>query len=383
MRRLLFAAVLAVTLRVAPAAAGTAAELFGRVDPGERLPQLSRVLASADSPEHAAWIRRIDAAPACAARDEDRVLAVESWARVDPAAARAYVERFRAGPVRTQSVRQALVRGWTRADADAAWTWSREQPVTDGIDLAQSALTAVAENDVPRGMTWLRRDRDASADRTPTSPHAERVFVFFRALMELGDYASCRREAGNYPPGEVREQLVFFLADRMSEYRWPETAAWAKERPPGDERYAALVAVALRRVAQNWQEALEWAREGEEPALRVRLARAVAGETIARDPTFVMADRILAAIAAPAERHGAYAAFAGTAALVAADPKRVLAWAWEIADRESRIMALIRGYAQWRELSPDAAQTHLATAGEKRVEDRKTIEAYFAGGGQP
>jgi hypothetical protein len=366
----------------APLLAADLPALFSIADGPTRAAELTRELLPAAPELRAEWVRRIDAAPACAARDEDRLQAVEWWAMADPHVARSYVERATGSAAQRTALLDAFVRGWARVAPADAWAWSKQQPPNESADFPRTVLQVLAETDPAGGLRRLQEEtRERGADHGPGSAHEERTIAFFRALIDLGDYAAVRSLVEDYPAGEVRNQVLYFAGDRMSAYAWDETARWARSRASLPDAYYALVAVAVQRVDRDPSAALDWAKREEELGLRARLIRAVAGEIVTRDGTLAAADRVLARLTLPRERQAAHAAFAATAALVHAAPERILDAAWTIEVDEDRRVALLRGYANWVEFARADALKHLEKSGRDHPDDVAAVKTFLAGPG--
>ncbi len=348
----------------------------------EHLARLTIELIEGDSAARAKKVTEIDAAPQCGAREDERRLAVEFWAISDAAAALQYVQRS-SQPLRTkQGLLEAVTRGWTRSSPEDAWSWSVQQPIGDQLDLPRAALETVATTEADKGFAWLKSRATAQPPRSD-SDFSEHAFAFFTKLCDIGDYAAVRRLIDQLPAGDLRERLLFFSTERMARYALADAAAWALARAAQPDAYFPQAAVALEKVRRDFDEAFAWVLAIENPANRAQLARTIAGDVVAREPTVASTERILAKLSADPERQAAYAAFATTSELVQASPVLIMDYAWTIAATQDRRMALIRGYSYWHAVDKDAALSHLARAARGHENDRKVIERFLSQPDEP
>lgn len=367
------------------AAASVAADLpdtkglFAIGDHARRESALVAALLPLDAKATQSWVKAIDEAPACAARAEDRLVAVERWAQLDPTAAEHYVSAFQSTLRSQVALEAALLRGWTRADPDAAWNWSQQQPAQNELDLQRVVIEAMAETTPDKGFERLQTEvTHASANSLQSGPTSERAFGFFRALIELGDYETGRRLIEKFPTGELCNQMLFFFADRTAGFALADTAAWARSRK-GDDVFYPLAAVAAQECRHDAEAGLTWTLATEDDTLRAKLVRVAAGEIVSHDPTLARAEHILDRLKTSVDRQGAYGAFAATEDLVHAAPAKVLEWAAQIEDETDRRQSLIHGYGAWFEFDRPAAEAHLQNA-KISAADRASVKNYLLGG---
>lgn len=353
-------------------------EIFSVADRSRRLALLYRTLAAAGPTGGPQWIARIDRSPACAARDDDRRLAVEFWAQSDPSAALAYVASYPTTPHDRLVLQEAVARGWTRAAPDAALHWSEEQPFAGDVDLTKAVLETLAETAPPLGMHSLRQAFSTpGADRAGDSRHSEQAFAFLRRLIDLGDYAECRRLVEDFPAGETKNQLLYFVADRMAEFAPTGTAEWARSRSARADAFYPLAAIAAGKAAQDIATALDWVLATEDATLRAKLVRVAAGTAVDHQPSLSLVEKILARLPAAPERHAAYAAFAASEDLVRLSPRQIVDWAAEIATNDERRLALVQAYAHWHDFDAENATRHLAATDRLRPADRAAVETFL------
>ena len=353
------------------------APLFAPGDQTQRLATLTHELAGIDANTMAQWIARIDRSPPCAARDDDRSLVVEFWAAADAKTALAYVESFDTTVRQKLALKASLVRGWTRANPDAAIAWSEKQPLRSELDLTEVAMETLAEINPDQGMRWLRQFAGRPAGDEQDSVYSERAFSFFKKLIDLGDYETCRRAVEDYPTGEVRNQLLFFVADRMAAFVPTDTARWAASRIGQADALYPLAAVVAQKSRRNVVEALNWVLALEDTQLRAKLVRIAAGEAIDREPTLPVVEKILSRLKTPAERDAAYAAFASSEELVRLAPRQIMDWAMAIASDEERRAAIVSGYSLWYGFAAEEAMRHLRGARQLSAADRAAVENYL------
>lgn len=355
-----------------------AKSIFSIADAPSREAQLVLALIDAKPDMYREWVRLIDAEPPCAARDHDRRVVVEYWASLEQKAVMDYVQGKALATRRQNALWEAVVRGWTRQAPRVAWSWSRQQLTIDDFDFSRAVVEVLAETAPAEGLSLLVDDaRRANAVQDESSEHAERVFAFFRGLIETGDHATGRRLVDDYPPGQVRNRLLFFVAERMGEYDLPATTAWAQGRVGQADAFYALAAVGIHHGDRDVSAALDWLATLKDPALRARIARVVTGAAIDRDASLKTADMILAKLKAPAERQAAFASFARSNPLVKSDPRRILDWAGEIESVEERMPALMRGYGAWFEFDRSSALGHLGAAPRLTPSEKSTIEKFL------
>jgi hypothetical protein len=343
-------------------------------DRTEHLAKLTLELLEVDAKAFAKKIAEIDGAPPNAAREEERRLIVEFWAIADHTAALGYVENSHLRLRAKQALLDAFVRGWTRSAPEEAWAWSMRQPSRDQLDLPRAALETVATTEPDRGFAWLLSFATESPQRADLADH---TFIFFFKICETGDYATVRRLIDQWPAGDLREQLLFSITERMARYTLEDTARWSMARSRQPDAYYPQAAVALEKVQHDFDEAFAWVLAIEAAEIRPKLVRTIAGAVTSREPTLESAKRILAKLQKESERQGAYAAFATTPDLVLLSPASILDDAWKISAQQDRRLSLVRGYSTWYAADKEAALHHLARASQGREEDRKIIERFL------
>jgi hypothetical protein len=221
---------------------------------------------------------------------------VRAWARRDPAAARAAVERI-AGEERLQRCTEALVIGWQDSGAEGLVAYIEALPsgilqqraleaflarmaTRDGIEAVlqfaearpdddkslfklqvfRRAVTAVAAYDPMRAAQWAERQEDGPyGDGLLRRVGAAWAFQDPETAMNwaaaLGDHLG-RDEA-------VRETYRVFLGrDRA------RALAWAKAQPPTARLQPALPLIAVALTRDDPQEGLAWLAKIEDADLR-------------------------------------------------------------------------------------------------------------------
>jgi hypothetical protein len=354
--------------------------IFALPDKSRRMAALAPELANADAKGCKQWLERIDALPRCAARDDDRLAAVEFWAASEPKAAIAYVESFDTNVRRKLELKEAAARGWARSDPAAALAWSEQQPFRHELDLARTVYETLSETAPEKGMQWLCRAAKAGPNAaTPgeDSFHSEQVFSFFRRLTEIGDYSACRRLVEDYPAGEMKNQLLFFAADQMSSFSPAETGTWAKARSGQPDAFYPLAAVTAFQARKDIAASLDWLMTIKDHALRAKLVRVAAGEAADRAPSLALMEKILAGLKVASDRHAAYAAFAASQDLVRLAPRKIMDGVSEIEPGLERRAALVRGYAHWHESDAESALRHLRASPNITSSERSAVENYL------
>jgi hypothetical protein len=375
-----FALVAAGILSAHPLRGATSPDALFAIGPRtERQALLVDELRSADAKICISWLEKIDAAPACPARAEDRLVALEFWAQHDPEAALNYADAHDAPAQTWVALREAAIRGWTRRDPKAAWDWSLRQPVQSDSDWPRVVLETTAETAPDLGIGYVLEEARHNPDPNGVDQTlSERVLGFFRKLIDIGDFNACQQLVERYPRGEFRNQVLFFVADRMSGFALEETAAWAKKRQ-GDDRLYPMAAAALQWARRDADAALVWALDNSDTPLRAKLIRAVAAESVSHDASLAKAEHILSQLKAPTDREGAYGAFAGSEELVHLDPVKMTNWAAEISDPDDRRRCLIHAYAIWSDFDSAKARAHLRAPETKLTDgDRAAVQNYLA-----
>lgn len=370
---LLIAAILA-----SPLAAETST-LQGRLgtDPGLRLDRLLEALSSADAAACAAWAAEVDAWPACGQREVVRQKVVEAWAALSPREALSYARAMRVGVRFRTPLLESVARGWTRHAPAEAWAWSRAEPPPESGDLPKAVVETAAVHAPDEGLAWIR-ELAATAEPGDTAP-SDLAFAFFQTLVAHGRSDRYREMIEAFPPGDLRHHLLFSITERFAGYRMAEATDWAMSRQDAADAFYPLAGVAVKRTQRDPIAVLEWAGTLKPGPVRAKVINVIAAETVVAKPTLEEADRILAALAAPAEIQAAAAAFAQTEELVRLAPARFLEAAWEIDEAQLRRVSLIRGYAYWSAFDAPAASRHLQSAGRKRPEDLAAVRDYLKG----
>ncbi len=171
------------------------------------------------------------------------------WAKSDPQAALAYMDKYPSGSYHDMEV-EAVLEGWADKDPEAAAAWWQQLPAGQlRSDSAKTVIDALAEKDPKRAY-----EITLAANHQLQSSLIQDVFMSWAGT----DPAAAVAQASQMSPGQLRDLAFRDLAMGWSQSDPEAAQAWAESLPEGPDKVIALTMTVQGLATKNPQEATDY-----------------------------------------------------------------------------------------------------------------------------
>jgi hypothetical protein len=305
-----------------------------------------------------------------------RLMAMQSRATRDPAAAKAEAAAMPPGEQRDQAI-QVVAQALARTDPRAAieWVQGLSPPVANGME---SVLMTIAQTDIGLALDLLDDPRMAGntqmalalATSSGVSDPAQAPLIAERLVTRTDpeSRAALSRLVGNWMQrdpeaaldwvlghGTEIDQNVMASAARTMATRNPVAAASFTDRIPPAQRSAWIVQVASGYGSRDPQAAMNWVSQYQGQEFYDLAVRQLITSAAATDPA---AAAQLLRQSSPTVQFGA-AQQVAQALAQQGDPRAALSWAETLADPRARSSAQVAAATAWYGTEPDSARRYV------------------------
>ncbi len=358
----------AATTTVAGAARGEHAALPARE---EKIHANTDPVSVASEPSLQAWRQKLEAQAPSPAREEELLVLLGAWARVDPLAAHAYARKQLTHDAQAQAF-TTIFTHWAEKDAVGAWAWVQANEPEEHSHL-RAVLVETARHDPALGASFAA----SLVSRYPEQAAELYVYVLDGAMHD-GNYTAARQIASEaiMPNEEQKNSLLNFLAGQWARYQPEQAAPWVLSLPAGPVRDQAVDA-----LGQAWADidpvrAANFAvtlppGESRQTALRQAISKWTLDDPATASKWVLQFD-------AHQDFDQAVAAIATSHNLISRNINLALGWAETIQNPALRRESTTTVVSNWYAMNPTAALDYIKTSPDLSTEVREDLLAKVA-----